>query len=329
MAGVFLGFCVLLGLSAAVWAVLAAHDLQRTYATSALSTLLYHQIFVAVFGLYGIAGQGIVKMILVARGSSFQAVETVWHLFAIFGAPFLILAWSMFLRLGREIADETPGRGTTRGFLFAALALYIAYGAVLALWSTSKAGDEAWRAFPMAVKGLFVGIDVAVIGAAAGRLIRRSRAVAEGPGRSAIRAFGWTAAAACFGRLAFFAVSGLGGAFFALYVLVFFAGSVLPLVVWRAYLTKSVPAPTAAGIAAGDIGEFSAAFNISKREEEVVRRVLEGKTNREIADTLFITVQTVKDHLYRVFQKADVRSRVQLINLVRTHGSGGRNRPSS
>lgn len=321
MANVFLGFSLLLGLSAAVWAVLAAQDLQRTYGTSALSTLLYYQIFIGVFGLYGIAGQGIVKMILVARGSSFQAVETVWHLFAVLGVPFLILAWSMFLRLSREILDEAPGRAATRGFLFAALFLYIAYGAVLALLSTSNAGEEAWRTFAIAVKGLFVAIDAAVIAAAAGGLIRRSRAISDEPRRSAIRAFGWTAAAACLGRLAFFAASGRGEALFALYVLVFFAGSALPLISWRAYLAKSVPAPAELGVAAGDMGEFCAAFNISKREEEVVRQVLAGKTNREIADALFITVQTVKDHLYRVFQKADVRSRVQLINRVWTHSS--------
>jgi len=329
MTNVFLGFSLLLGLSAAVWAVLAAQDLQKTYGTSALSTFLYYQIFASVFGLYGIAAQGIVKMILVARGSSFQAVETVWHLFAILGAPFLILAWSMFLRLGREISDETPDGGETRGFLFAALALYIAYGAVLVLLSTSKAGDEAWRAFTAAVKGLFVGIDAVVVAASAGRLLRRSRAIAEGPRRSAIEAFGWTAAAACLGRLVLFAVSGRGGAFFALYVLVFFAGNVLPLIAWRAYLTKSVAPPTEAGGSAGDIEGFSAAFNITKREEEVVRQVLAGKTNREIADSLFITVQTVKDHLYRVFQKADVRSRVQLINLVRSHCTGGHDAPPS
>jgi DNA-binding CsgD family transcriptional regulator len=70
------------------------------------------------------------------------------------------------------------------------------------------------------------------------------------------------------------------------------------------------------------MGEFSAAFNISKREEDVIRQVLAGKTNKEIAASLFITVQTVKDHLYRIFQKTGLRSRVQLVNLVRTHRAG-------
>ncbi len=329
MADLFLGFSLLLGLSAAVWAVLAAQSLQRSYGTSALSTFLYYQIFAAVFGLYGIAGQGIIKMILAARNSPFQTVETVWHLFSILGAPFLILAWSMFLRLCREIADEAPGRGATRGFLFAAFALYVAYGTLLIILSTSQAGDEAWRFFTTAVKALFAGLDTAVLAASALRLLWRSGSIADGAKRSAIRAFGWAAAAAWLGRLALFVISGRGGVFFSLYVFAFFSGNVLPLIVWRAYLVKSVPPPAGASVTAGEIEGFSAAFDISRREGDVVRQVLEGKTNKEIAASLYISVQTVKDHLYRVFQKTGVRSRVQLINLVRAQRSGGRDAPAS
>jgi len=324
MSNFFLGFSLLLGLGAAVWAVLAAQNLQKTYGVSALSTFLYYQIFVAVFGLYGVAGPGIVKMIMVSRNSSFQTVETVWHLFSVLGAPFLILAWSMFLRLSREISDETPGRGATRGFLFAAFTLCLAYGTLIVILNLSLAGDAAWKAFSTAVKGLFAGLDAVVIAASAPRLLWRSRSIADSAKRSAIRAFGWTAAAAWLGRLLFFYLSGRGGVFFSLFIFVFFAGNVLPLIVWRTYLIKSVPAPEGPGTAVGDMEKFSGAFNISRREEEVIRQVLEGKTNKEIAASLYITVQTVKDHLYRVFQKANVRNRVQLINLVQSYGADDR-----
>jgi DNA-binding CsgD family transcriptional regulator len=322
MGNLFLGFSLLLGLGAAVWAVLAAQNLQKNYGTSSLSTFLYYQIFMAVFGLYGIAGQGLVRMTLSARNSPFQTVETVWHLFSILGAPFLILAWSMLLRLSREIFDEAPGRWATRGFLFGAFAMYVAYGVLLFILGTRPAGDAAWQTLTTAVKGLFVGLDAAVIASSAVRVLGRTRSVSDGARRSAIRTFGWVIAAAGAGRLVFFAASGRGGVFFPLYVLVFFAGNAFPLIVWRAYLLKQVPSPVEAAAEVHDIGGFSAAFNISKREEDVVRQVLEGKTNKDIADSLFITVQTVKDHLYRIFQKTGVRSRVQLINLVRVTSSG-------
>jgi len=61
--------------------------------------------------------------------------------------------------------------------------------------------------------------------------------------------------------------------------------------------------------------DFCLKYEISKREAEVIRELRSGKSNQEIADTLFITLQTVKDHLHRIFTKTGVSNRVQLINL--------------
>jgi DNA-binding CsgD family transcriptional regulator len=56
-------------------------------------------------------------------------------------------------------------------------------------------------------------------------------------------------------------------------------------------------------------------FGITPREREIVRLICNGKKNREIADELFISLQTVKDHAYRIFRKTGVSNRVQLANL--------------
>jgi DNA-binding CsgD family transcriptional regulator len=58
-------------------------------------------------------------------------------------------------------------------------------------------------------------------------------------------------------------------------------------------------------------------YDISAREQEVVRLICSGKSNKEIAAELFISLQTVKDHVYRVFKKTGVKNRVQLANLFR------------
>jgi DNA-binding CsgD family transcriptional regulator len=59
-----------------------------------------------------------------------------------------------------------------------------------------------------------------------------------------------------------------------------------------------------------------ARFGITRREREIVKQVCAGKSNQEIADTLFISLQTVKDHTHRIYLKMDIKSRVQLINLM-------------
>jgi DNA-binding NarL/FixJ family response regulator len=59
-------------------------------------------------------------------------------------------------------------------------------------------------------------------------------------------------------------------------------------------------------------------FKITDREQEIIRHLLEGRSNKQIADTLFISVQTVKAHLYNIYRKCDVNNRIEFYNLCRT-----------
>ena len=52
---------------------------------------------------------------------------------------------------------------------------------------------------------------------------------------------------------------------------------------------------------------------LSKREEEVVRCVTEGLTNREIAERLDLSQHTIKNHLFRIFDKLGVSNRIELL----------------
>lgn len=56
-------------------------------------------------------------------------------------------------------------------------------------------------------------------------------------------------------------------------------------------------------------------YQISKRELEIIHFVCQGKSNQEIADQLFISLGTVKDHLYRIYKKIGIKNRTQLANL--------------
>ena len=56
---------------------------------------------------------------------------------------------------------------------------------------------------------------------------------------------------------------------------------------------------------------------LTEREHEVMRLVVEGLPNKLIADQLSISVRTVEVHRARLFEKMDVRSAVELANLLR------------
>jgi len=57
---------------------------------------------------------------------------------------------------------------------------------------------------------------------------------------------------------------------------------------------------------------FCLHHDLSAREREVFRMVLDNHTNGEIAERLFITERTVKYHVGNVLQKTGCRSRVEL-----------------
>jgi two-component system, LuxR family, response regulator DctR len=56
---------------------------------------------------------------------------------------------------------------------------------------------------------------------------------------------------------------------------------------------------------------------LTERERDVMRLVVEGLPNKLIADQLDISVRTVEVHRARVFDKMDVKSAVELANLLR------------
>jgi two-component system, LuxR family, response regulator DctR len=61
---------------------------------------------------------------------------------------------------------------------------------------------------------------------------------------------------------------------------------------------------------------------LTEREREVMRLVIDGKPNKLVADALGISVRTVEVHRARVFDKMGVRSAVELANLLRSRAAG-------
>ena len=51
---------------------------------------------------------------------------------------------------------------------------------------------------------------------------------------------------------------------------------------------------------------------LSPREKEVARLAASGYSNAQIADELFISVETVKRHMATIFEKLEIKSRIEL-----------------
>jgi two-component system NarL family response regulator len=70
----------------------------------------------------------------------------------------------------------------------------------------------------------------------------------------------------------------------------------------------------------GKLAEGMSSEILTDRESEVLNMLARGKSNKEIAEKLFISEFTVKGHLHNVFSKLDVLSRTEAINVAIRRG---------
>ena len=70
---------------------------------------------------------------------------------------------------------------------------------------------------------------------------------------------------------------------------------------------------TAAGITEASLDKAAVGAGISSREKEIIQLMLSGLGNREIAERLFISLNTVKTHNRNIFRKMNVNSRFELV----------------
>jgi DNA-binding CsgD family transcriptional regulator len=219
------------------------------------------------------------------------------------GMVVLKAAWFVaFVALVRRVPGESaPGRK-----------LAVLGAAVLGVhWTLLGiglfSGRESWITFGFGI------IEVAVLlgaGGASGWLLWRARRAAGSHRQSMVWFAGFHLAVfACMavGLVCHWARPSAGQAVPFTNSLLMMAYNVFPLVWVRRFHAKD----------ARESSDALARYGITPREREIIDLICAGKTNQEIAEGLFISLATVKDHNHNIFRKTGVRNRVQLVNLFR------------
>lgn len=180
-----------------------------------------------------------------------------------------------------------------------------------------SAGSAAALAIIVAVE-LLVGVLAIVVGL---RALRRSRRIAARPWRAFLKGFGIALLVLIPANLLDFGVSVVlrasGQA--ARDGFVFAAGYGIANIILITAIVGGIRLgrePEALSVPTQMID----AFGISRREAEVVEKLLEGKTDRQIAEELYISPRTVDTHLHSVYRKCGVNSRLRLTRLVSSYG---------
>jgi len=94
-----------------------------------------------------------------------------------------------------------------------------------------------------------------------------------------------------------------------------------PVIARRILQLMAAPRPTAAALATIDAAPGPApAAKLSERELGVLRLVSQGHSNREIANSLCLSINTVECHAKNIYRKLAVRSRAGAVHSARTQG---------
>jgi DNA-binding CsgD family transcriptional regulator len=72
----------------------------------------------------------------------------------------------------------------------------------------------------------------------------------------------------------------------------------------------------------GSISRAAKIYGLTKRETEILGLVVQGMSNAEIAETLYVAQSTVADHLKNVMRKTQTSKRLHLLSKV-TYGNPG------
>ena len=290
--------------------ILAAQQLLQTHKTNEFQTLLFQQIFLFSFFIYSIWGNLMLRQVITEINLTREMNDRLAFFIPLPGLPFLVVSWYMLLKFsfnvnGRQVTKKWIYGYFAGSVLMIFLILYLFHAGYI---STPDNPDIFLiRTFILAnlfIHGLFFLPFLKSKTAPAALQIKNSlfRCIAFSLGGIFI---GTSAAA-------FVSTAGFAGLAIS-FLLIFASGAFLPVCFRYSFPTvKQEPEKTT-----GNFKSFCLKYNISKREAEIVQQICAGNTNRAIAENLFITIQTVKDHTHRIYTKTQVKNRIQLANLVR------------
>ena len=71
---------------------------------------------------------------------------------------------------------------------------------------------------------------------------------------------------------------------------------------------------------AAELSKYGDQFGLSAREKEIILLVLAGKSNKGIENKLFLADSTVRNHIYSIYRKLDIKNRAQLVSFFKKLG---------
>lgn len=302
-------------LSVAGLSLWAAAWLDRRYALKALRWYLISLAATFAVAFLRIIGNYTSQELLWRQAAPGAAHATIAWVFILLAKPFAVLSLYALLAMTLAWAGKRFAAPIAVPFLAAQA---VQFGLLFAVASRSllrASGRIEWTA------GLVYRTidDLAIILALALLVVLalvwlRGKSVPPAPG---VRTFALLSAACIAASAVLFRVVTSGPAERVVEPLLLFLTPVPPLAYLWSYFRRRVSPLAAAESSRARIAALLDEHHITGREAEIIELLVQGKSYREIEARLFISLKTVKTHAYNIYRKLGVKSRWQLLNLLR------------
>ena len=297
----------------ALGAIWMARQAVVTYNSSFHKRYFYYLVSYYAFAFYGLWAPILSREVLIPAGVAAEHAAQLVRFLPFLAMPFALISWAMLGGLGKHLQQEGIGTWRFTGFVLLFGALIPSGLLLIGLW-----GNPGWmeggRLMWLLVISYLTGDAAFSLRAFADTL--RSRGSFPVAGRGLLGGFSALLLLAWVIRGLGLAGLLLGSWQAAAGLLLYFLSALLPFLYqfWFAERLFVPVYPQASG--PDKLDRLVAQYGITAREREVIEKICEGKTNRQIADELFISLQTVKDHTHRIYNKVGVNSRLKLAQLL-------------
>ena len=319
-----------ISMSAGLIGILVVYQLSNKFRFNYLSSYLYYQIFVVIFLLFSFWEQGFLYVILGGKIFFPFSVEKMNYFLAFFSFPFFILLEYMWIKFCQELVEKKLSAIFTTVYFFLQIVLITIFAYLLAQYSNYETGQFP-NLFSLFILICFI-IDVLAFTIGISQLLIFNVKVTNRMKRKVVKNLAYIyiimqcifsaymifITSKDFNQLsANFSVAKMPNSAETLFYAFLYVNELVPIFYLRFYLNKYGRTSIFNVLTEAFVRKIFNHYQISKREGEIVRAICEGKSNKQIADELFISLLTVKDHIYNIYQKTGVKNRVQLSNLIR------------
>lgn len=307
-AAFILTFIITTGLS--VIGIMVSYQLYQANQKPVFQILLYQQIFLISFFAYGIWGNMVLREIISDLNLSIDLNKRLSVFIPVLGIPFLVFSWFMLIRFAFMLNGiKITKRFSLLYFPLFFIAVFVFVFLIQKEIILLPANSDLFIIYTL----VFLNFAIHLLFLAPFVFTKKETQMVKETGFSKkfallyfLGIILYSAVLCNYKIFDFISVC--------ISILVLFAGGIfLPVII--KLKAKVVQEEDLEGYQ--NFAEFCKLYEISKREAEIILEICTGKTNKAIAEKLFITLQTVKDHNYRIFSKTGVKTRGQLASLVR------------